>query len=180
MLTIQPPPIPGLTYAPGFLSQDEHDACLDCVDAGEWDTTLKRRVQHYGYRYDYRSKEVGDDAPPIPIWLRVLGERMLRLNWFDRVPEQVIVNEYLPGQGIAMHTDAVWGPVVVTVSLGDTYPMRFECGPQRYEFPLLPRSALVLAFNARYAWRHGIASRRRDGMHNRGRRVSLTFRTVQR
>ena len=38
---------------------------------------------------------------------------------FDRIPEQVIVNEYEPGQGIALHTDhRGFGATVCTISLG--------------------------------------------------------------
>ena len=62
------------------------------------------RVQHYGWRYDYKARAITPDmhivALPRQDWPRGYTSRT-----FDKVPEQVIVNEYLPGQGIALHTD---------------------------------------------------------------------------
>ena len=175
--------IPGLIYEEDFLTPAPQENVLRYVDGMDWDTTLARRVQHYGYRYDYRSKEVSDETRPIPHVLGALGMLLERNGWFDRRPEQVIVNEYLPGQGIAMHTDAVWGPVVATISLGDDYIMDFDRGRDtgRSKSMLLRRgSVLVLTGDARYEWRHGIAKRKSDGAHRRQRRVSLTFRTLPR
>ena len=48
---------------------------------------------------------------------------------------------------------------------------------------LPPRSLLVFGAEARYAWRHGIASKKRDRVGgdwvSRGRRVSVTLRRVR-
>ena len=84
--------------------------CIDRIDAagGEWRDDLSRRVQHYGWRYDYKARAITPDMHigALPDWLQQLAQRLHdETNLFDRVPEQVIVNEYLPGQGIAMHTD---------------------------------------------------------------------------
>ena len=106
---------------------------------------------------------------------------------FDREPDQAIVNEYLPGQGIAMHVDRrCFGPAVATVSLGDAWRMelrRVGAGREEGESILLePGSALVLTGEARNRWLYGIARRKREraggGWRPRKRRVSLTFRTV--
>lgn len=47
---------------------------------------------------------------------------------------------------------------------------------------LAPRSLLVLSGEARYAWYHGISTRKIDKVQGdfnfRRRRVSLTFRTI--
>lgn len=52
----------------------------------------------------------------------------------------------------------------------------------RLAVALAPDSLLVMAGPARYAWRHAIAARKSDpgpaGRVPRGRRVSVTFRTV--
>ena len=107
---------------------------------------------------------------------------------FDgRLPEQCIVNEYRPGQGIGMHADhASFGPVVVSLSLGDAWTMNFRPRSQRPyvrdalasdEVVLLPRrSALVLRGPARSAFMHGID--RSANAHRAATRVSATFRTV--
>ena len=103
---------------------------------------------------------------------------------FDSVPEQVIVNEYVPGQGIAMHTDhRGFGPTVCTISLLDDWEMDFAEHWKDKTPALLQRgSCVLLTESARSVWQHGIAPRKTDtllgGQRNRKRRLSLTFRTV--
>lgn len=98
--------------------------------------------------------------------------------------DQVIVNEYLPGQGISAHVDCVpcFGPVIASVSLGATCEMLFHnlSTKARSSILLEPHSLLMLSGEARYSWSHEIPARQSDlieGMRvTRGRRVSLTFR----
>jgi alkylated DNA repair dioxygenase AlkB len=56
-------------------------------------------------------------------------------------------------------------------------------GAERRSLRLPPRSLLVLAGEARTAWTHAIPARKSDVVEGarvaRGRRVSVTFRTVQ-
>lgn len=185
------PAIPGLTYLPDFLSAAEQKRTLEVIDGSDWMPTLERKVQHYGWRYDYRSRVVTTDMHigPLPAWLDDLARRLFReTDSFDRVPDQAIVNEYTPGQGIAMHTDRhCFGDSVATVSLGDTWQMDFrplDAERSRTVHMTLARgSALVLSEDARHRWLHGIAKRRRErqrhgGWRPRERRVSVTFRTV--
>jgi alkylated DNA repair dioxygenase AlkB len=60
--------------------------------------------------------------------------------------------------------------------------MRFTRAETIHELLLQPRSLLVLRGPARYNWRHGIPRRHSDIIDGRrvprGRRVSMTFRTV--
>ena len=185
------PEIPGLTYLPFFLGLAEQERTLDTIDRSDWMSTLERRVQHYGWRYDYRSRVVTPDMDmgPLPDWLSDLARRLYaETGAFDRVPDQAIVNEYTPGQGIAMHIDRqCFGDTVATLSLGDTWQMDFRpLGGDRSatrHMALAPGSALILTRDARYRWLHGIAKRRRErlqhgGWRPRARRVSVTFRTV--
>ena len=86
-----------------------------------------------------------------------------------------------------MHADhASFGPVVVSLSLGDAWTMNFRPRAARPyvrdglasdESALLPRrSALVLRGQGRSSWMHGID---RAANAERARtRVSATFRTV--
>ena len=183
--------IPGLMYVPDFLSPVQQQRTLDTIDRSDWRSTLERAVQHYGWRYDYRSRVVTEDMRigSLPAWLDDLAQRLHReTDSFDRVPDQAIVNQYLPGQGIAMHIDRqCFGETVATVSLGDAWQMDFRpLGADRSQtlgMTLAPGSALILSGDARYRWLHGIAKRRRErlqqgGWRPRGRRVSVTFRTV--
>jgi alkylated DNA repair dioxygenase AlkB len=112
-----------------------------------------------------------------------LAARLAAEGVFARPPDQVIVNEYQPGQGIAPHLDSLaFGPVVASLSLGSACSMGFEGpGGEALSLWLEPGSLLVLGGEARSSWKHGIAKRRSDVVdgvrHPRGRRVSLTFRT---
>ena len=99
--------------------------------------------------------------------------------------QQAIINEYLPGQGIAPHIDRdCFGPIVATVSLGSAINMDFRCDSTGDEYVqrLVPRSLVLLHGDARFKWRHGIAKRHSDTWNGqktkRQRRVSITFRTI--
>lgn len=167
---------------------------LSRIDAAEWSAELRRRVQHYGHRYDYGRRglaadaQAGATAPPLPSWARDLAARLAGEGLMDRAADQVIVNEYRPGQGISAHVDRVpcFGPVVAAVSLGSGCVMDFTHPGDgtKAEVYLAPGSLCVMSGPARYEWRHGIAARKSDpgspARVPRGRRVSVTFRTVLR
>lgn len=99
------PDIPGLTYIPDFIMKEEEKSLIENIDNSPWINDLKRRVQHYGYKYDYKARAVNDDAylGLLPEWLKPLGRRLFDEGIFPAVPDQVIVNEYEPGQGISPH-----------------------------------------------------------------------------
>ncbi|WP_419849880.1 alpha-ketoglutarate-dependent dioxygenase AlkB [Candidatus Poriferisocius sp.] len=185
----------GLEYRPDFLAASEERGLLDRVDRSEWLTDLSRRVLHFGYKYDYTSRSLDESARigPLPEWLAQLShmvrdaasEEAKRLLDRERPFEQAIINEYLPGQGIAPHIDRdCFGPVVATVSLGSAVNMDFCCEStgDAYLQCLAPRSLVLLHGDARSKWRHGIAKRQSDTLNGqktkRQRRVSITFRTI--
>ncbi len=182
--------VPGMYYLSSFLKPGEEEDFIRRIYENEdaWLTDLSRRVQHYGWRYDYSERTITSDMRigPLPDWLQNLAQRLYETGFFDRPPEQVIVNEYEPGQGIAMHTDhSGFGSTVAMVSLGDEWQMDFsksDGDAEAKSHMMLERgSALILTGEARKKWRHGIAKRLTDGAHRehkRKRRVSLTFRTV--
>lgn len=182
--------VPGLKYIPQFLSVDEQAASIRHIDDQPWRNDLERRVQHYGWRYDYRARTVERDMHigPLPPWLQVIAERLFdETRSFDRVPDQAIVNEYEPGQGIAMHADRqCFGPTVATISLGDAWRMDLQPAGSKadtkVEIMLQQGSALLMTGDARWRWFHGIAKRKKErtsnGWRPRKRRLSLTFRTV--
>jgi alkylated DNA repair dioxygenase AlkB len=179
--------IEGLSYVLEFVTREEEAALIAAVDAEPWLTELWRRVQHYGYRYDYRARAVDPSLRlgPLPEWVAFLTRRLVAGGHMPTAPDQLIVNEYQPGQGIGAHVDApAFGPVIASVSLGAPCVMNFVevAGTGREQLVLEPRSLLVLAGPARSRWKHGIPVRGSDRIGDRdvprGRRVSLTFRTV--
>src|SRR5262249_55263565 len=122
--------IPGLRYIPDYIVPKEHDELLAEIDQQIWMTDLKRRVQHYGYRYDYRSRSV--DASmfigPLPVWIAPLARRLRDDGLTLDVPDQLIVNEYTPGQGIASHVDCepCFGNVIASITFGFGCVMNFS------------------------------------------------------
>jgi alkylated DNA repair dioxygenase AlkB len=178
---------PGLAYVEGWIAAEEERALLAAIDALPWSEELRRRVQHHGYRYAYKGRRVdaADQLGPLPGWAEALARRLVAEGRFATVPDQVIVNEYQPGQGISAHVDCVpcFGPTIASLSLGSgaTMELGHKATGERASVWLAPRSLLVLTGEARYAWRHAIPARKSDPGHGpRGRRVSLTFRTVLR
>ncbi|MDR7146417.1 alpha-ketoglutarate-dependent dioxygenase AlkB [Rhizobium sp. BE258] len=178
----------GATYLPEFFSGEEAARIVAALDAGPWDTTLKRRVQHFGYRYDYRARAVTGDAylGPLPDWLSGVCRRLAGEGYFERLPDQVIANEYLPGQGISAHVDCVpcFADRIASLSLLSACEMVFRhaAGGERCSLMLEPGSLLVMEGAARYDWTHEIPARAADSVDGtkrpRGRRLSLTFRNV--
>jgi alkylated DNA repair dioxygenase AlkB len=174
------PPIPGLRYLPDYLTEADERALVEAIDASPWNAEWKRRRQPYGGGYGK-----ADQVPPIPDWGRRLADRLFAGGVTDTPFDQMLVNEYRPGQGISRHRDyAPYGRTVVSLSLLSACVMDFRHPPTgRTEHLLLERrSLLVLSDEARYEWEHGIAPRKRDAWHGvpveRGRRLSVTFRFV--
>jgi alkylated DNA repair dioxygenase AlkB len=182
--------ISGLKLIRNYVSESEAAALLSEIDSHEsaWLHELSRRVQHYGFKYDYRARALteSDRIGPIPDWIGKLGARMTEDGLFGRYPDQVIINEYLPGQGIAAHADreTCFGSVVSSLSLGSDVIMEFTQANSGERLSLLlPKlSLLVMTGEARYLWKHAIPQRTKDRVAgrtiHRQRRVSLTFRTV--
>lgn len=138
--------------------------------------------------------------PAIPAAFDALCARLVERGLFPRAPEQVIVNEYQPGQGIAAHVDdtKLFGEPVCSVSLLADVAMDFKHKPRQrttsvgagagaaaaaagagqpsspeseHSVRLPRRSALLLTGAARYEWTHAIAKRRSDPDPSTDRRV---------
>lgn len=185
----RPPVIDGLVYYPDFISANEHRAILRFIDGQAWLGDLKRRVQHYGYKYDYTARNIDYSMylGPIPDELLAIGERIHDYGHFGKAPDQAIINEYEPGQGIAPHIDCqpCFGDTIVTLSL--LSPIIMTLFPEwdkdeKRTYVLEPRSLLIISGEARYKWYHGIMPRKSDVIRGikrpRSRRISVTYREV--
>lgn len=186
--------VPGLELIPEFVTEDEAEALLAAVDDRPWDSTIKRRVQHYGHVFDYARltlAEEGGRAPPeLPEFCRDVARRVSQHT--PRPIDQLTVNEYQPGVGIASHCDAhsAFEDGVCGLTLGSGIVMEFRrprpdsggkvsVGRHHRLAPPPPesqdgesivqknvwlpsRSLFILTGEARYAWQHGIAWRKTD------------------
>ena len=116
----------GAVIVPDFVTPAEEARILLRIAGAPWLAELRRRVQHYGFRYDYAGGGSHVPAPAFPRWAAAMAERV-RAHFGGTLPVQCIVNEYRPGQGIGMHADhRDFGPVVASLSLGASWPMRFR------------------------------------------------------
>lgn len=181
--------INGFDYIPKFISGKEHDDLLKNIDEQAWLLDLKRRVQHYGYKYDYKRRRVDRtmriiDPPPL---IQKYSYRLKEQEIFENVPDQVIINEYEAGQGISNHIDCepCFEKTIASLSLGSKcvlYLTNKNNGKMIESCLLEPCSLFILKNEARYDWLHGIKPVKTDkyGKYpiRRGRRVSLTFRNV--
>lgn len=194
--------IPGLEYKLDFITEAEEEDFLKWIEEQDWRTDLKRRVQHYGWKYDYKARKVDSEMRigDLPGTLAKLADRLHKGGFIDYVPDQVIVNEYEPGQGIARHVDCepCFGDTILTMSLGSGCVMEFTKAEKKgdkldFKKPaepeekvpvwLEPRSVVSMKGDSRWWWFHGIPARKSDSWngnkYKRDRRVSLTFRKVE-
>ncbi|GAX34337.1 alpha-ketoglutarate-dependent dioxygenase AlkB [Nodularia sp. NIES-3585] len=180
--------VKGLKYIPEFITQSEHNYLIKQVDNQPWLSDLKRRVQHYGYKYNYKARAIDTSMHigALPDWALDLAYKLYNANFIDSIPDQVIVNEYLPGQGISSHIDCVpcFSDTIISLSLGSACIMDFTNPSTDEKIPVLlePKSIVLLKEDARYKWTHSIAARKTDKFQEkvitRERRISLTFRKV--
>ena len=178
----------GLQYISDYIDSARESELLEIIDAQPWLDDLKRRVQHYGYKYDYKARSIDSSMflGPLPNWAASLAEKLHSDGLFPQMADQLIVNEYEPGQGISPHVDCepCFDNTIASITLSSGCTMNFtkiEGGSKLSQY-LERRSIIILADEALYSWRHSIKSRKYDEVNGntimRDRRVSLTFRNV--
>ncbi|XP_047121255.1 alkylated DNA repair protein alkB homolog 8 [Schistocerca piceifrons] len=190
----------GIEVLEDFVTWDEENVILNCIDWSENETdsaqSLKhRKVTHYGFKFRYDINNVDKDDPlsrEIPRECDFIISRLKERGYKKDIsfPDQLTVNQYAPGQGIPPHIDthSAFEEHILSLSLGSTVVMEFEHVDGRSTSVLLPqRSLLIMSGEARYAWKHGITPRKTDIIHSkdgsltvmkRGTRTSLTFRKI--
>src|SRR5581483_11218667 len=127
--------VSGFEYVPQFLSELEQRELLDAATAVPLaqaqykQFTAKRRVAHFGGRYDFSNNELLE-ASPIPEVLRPLRARVAAIA---RVaPEDfthAMIAEYQPGVQLGWHRDVPDFELVAGVSLSSTARLQFRPYP---------------------------------------------------
>lgn len=180
--------IDGLLYIPNYLENHEQHELVETINQQSWITDLKRRTQHYGYRYFFKTgmiypfSYIGD----FPDWLQTIAEKLHRENLFQVIPDQALVNEYLPGQGIGSHVDTIpcFGDEVISISLSGKCLMEFKnkYTKQHVAIVLEPGSLVKMTSGARYTWTHGIKKNEVECIDDveiyRKSRIAITLRTA--
>ncbi|XP_011642927.1 alpha-ketoglutarate-dependent dioxygenase alkB homolog 6 isoform X1 [Pogonomyrmex barbatus] len=196
-------------YIPNFITEDEEKQIIKCVNSvpqPKWTQLSHRRLQNWGGVPHPK----GMIAEEIPGWLQKYIDKVAALNAFEKgvLPNHVLINEYLSGQGIMAHSDGpLFHPVVTTISCGShtflDFYKRLEMTEQqqpKLEFSLLleRRSLLILQKDLYHNYLHSIAETDADSISKstiknlhmcaekfaegevikRGTRLSLTIRHV--
>jgi alkylated DNA repair dioxygenase AlkB len=116
--------VPGLDYVRDFITRDEEVELVRHIDSMDWSNHWQRRTQYYGRRYlpndevnEHRAKARdrflnSGIVDHLPWWAMRYRERLVEQGIFEHAPNQMGINEYLPGQGIAPHVDYHGGEVV--------------------------------------------------------------------
>lgn len=191
-LIADPVPVPaGFHYRPDFISDDEERRLAKLIAGLQFSAVVmrgvaaKRRTAHFGRSYEFESFKLGP-APAIPEFLLPFRERAASLT--SQQPDEfaeALVSEYSPGAAIGWHRDAPPFGVIVGISLLAPCTMKFRPWPvpakaavhgARRLRPvsqiLEPRSAYVIAGEARSNWQHHIPPAE-------ALRYSITFRTLR-
>lgn len=181
--------IVGLELYPDFITEKEEKELIKVIDNSLWLNDLKRRVQHYGYKYDYRARKIDNSLylGELPNWCKIVYQKMIDEKIIDFVPDQAIVNEYEVGQGISSHIDCepCFGDTIISLSLNSSCIINFEKvlnSKHKIGIFVEPKTLLVMKNESRFDWFHGIPQRKSDKFNNeitkRERRISITFRKV--
>jgi len=180
----------GLQIKFDFISEDEEKLLLKNIDNNQWLLNLKRKVQHYGYKYDYKTRSLDNLSyiGSLPDWMDFLIYRLNEHDIIDFIPDQAIVNEYISNQGISPHIDCepCFGEPIISISLSGSCIMNFELMPNsKRKIPVFleRRSLIIMKAESRSKWYHSIPVRLTDifngEVYKRSRRVSVTFRKVK-
>eukprot|EP00002_Diphylleia_rotans_P033729 TRINITY_DN7200_c0_g1_i3.p1 TRINITY_DN7200_c0_g1~~TRINITY_DN7200_c0_g1_i3.p1 ORF type:complete len:272 (-),score=44.18 TRINITY_DN7200_c0_g1_i3:14-829(-) len=163
--------------------QEKEDFLIKYTDANCWlDNIQRRRVQHYGYPFNYQIRRLEVDKPrtEFPPPYEEIAQQLYELGFFPSPPNQLTLNDYQAGQGIRFHVDShsSFLDEVASISMGSDCIMEFRLplqditqGRHRKHHQeteetvniLLPRrSLLILQGDARYLWDHQIPGRKTE------------------
>jgi alkylated DNA repair dioxygenase AlkB len=177
--------ISDLRYERDFITLVQEQEILAFIQTqAHWSWLGKKKRLSFGWDYGLSKKTLKRGQPVPPIFC-ALALRLYEGGMMPELAQQVVVQEYQPGQGLGQHIDLLpqttpelrngFGPVVVSLSLLSSCVMRFSHpdagrGP---DITLEPRSALAISGEMRTDWLHEIMART-----VRNLRISITFRTV--
>ncbi|XP_050421535.1 alpha-ketoglutarate-dependent dioxygenase alkB homolog 6 [Adelges cooleyi] len=163
-------------YMPNFLTEEQESYIVEKVNSApkpKWIQLKNRRLQNWGGIPHAK----GLIPEKIPDWLNGFVKQIDRLGVFPSTnqPNHVLVNEYLPGQGIMPHLDgSLFYPTVTTISCGSHTILNFYAAPKQdggngtllnkkvYSIYLERRSLLILRESMYNDYLHGIEEIKED------------------
>lgn len=168
-----------------YITPNEEKYLLKKIDDQKWIIDYQRRLQYYNYRNElFEPYDLIPIPNQIPDFLEKIIDQLKKDGLIDERPDQIIINEYLPGQGLKPHFDRkdYFKNLIIGISLASGTMMEFYKDRDKKKIYIPARSLYVIKDDARYKWKHGIPPRKSDEINGkiipRQRRVSITFRNV--
>jgi alkylated DNA repair protein alkB family protein 8 len=177
--------LPGFILHRDFISSSLEDQLVKEIDDQKWVVDYDRRLQYYGYRNELEKPyDLVEFPVPMPPLIKQLSEQIVNREILLNQPDQVIINEYEPGQGIRPHKDRnYFDNQICGINLGSGCIMRFIKGSGVVDIEVPRRSLYVMQDEVRYKWKHAIPPRKKDiingTVQHRERRWSITYRKVK-
>ncbi|PKA53712.1 alkylated DNA repair protein alkB like 6 [Apostasia shenzhenica] len=181
--------LPALVYIPDFISESEQSELLHHiyeVSATRWKSLKNRRLQNWGGVVH----EKGLLPQALPPWLTKITQRICEKTLlFPSAINHVLINEYLPDQGIMPHQDgpayfpvasilSLQAPVVIDftphtrlieslsegqISMGQASGVENDLLYDNFSLLLMPRSLFIFKDQAYSDYLHGIKD---SGVHS--------------
>ncbi|EME30843.1 uncharacterized protein Gasu_18590 [Galdieria sulphuraria] len=167
MSAIEVHSVPGLVYISEYIDTQLEEYLLTQIyrqPVVKWKVLANRRLQNWGGTPHSK----GMIATTLPTWLLCIATRLEKDGFFPETPNHVLINEYLPGQGIEPHEDGpIYYPCAAILSLENEIVLDFYSKGvnsvtaeeiQQYTGSLLlePRSLLIIRDSAYQNYLHGI------------------------
>ncbi|KAJ7975543.1 alpha-ketoglutarate-dependent dioxygenase alkB-like 6 [Quillaja saponaria] len=123
--------LPTLIYIPDFITESQQALLLKNIYGApslKWKSLKNRRLQNWG-GVVHEKGLLPQDLPP---WLTSITQKICEQSGlFPLEINHVLINEYLPNQGIMPHQDGpAYFPVVAILSLGSPAVMEFTPHPR--------------------------------------------------
>ena len=184
---------PQLNYFTEILLNDTHGhPCRQIHAATEygWKFLPLRDNNHI----DIKLRTSDDYLGEYPDWIQQIWNLVLvKLSDIEDLPstlrtcaspDNLLINKYVPGDGVIPHTDELefWEDWVVGVSFGSGCVFNYSLNKEKVSMYIPANSIYVLTKDARYKWKHGIAFVKEDIVYGdvipRTTRISMTFRNI--
>lgn len=128
--------VPGATLLHEFVTPEEELEILELIDSPDvqWQRLAKRRVAHFGYAFDYSTRDARTFSEnPLPPICKTILHRLsshTEVSGSERALfcDQLTVNEYPAGVGLAPHVDthSAFGAAIFSLSLAGNSVMEFR------------------------------------------------------
>lgn len=165
--------IEGLSIIENFETNENIITLLENINKCKWNKEISRDTMHFGKRYNYSTRSL-EDTVPIPDWFNGINSKIEKI--FGKEVEQIIINKYKTGQGIAPHIDHTghFGSIIASFSINAEVPLIMSRSGFETETYMMKHASLaVLKDDARYKWKHSLKN------NTDKTRISITFRTLK-